>query len=313
MARRHYPDRHILEALQHYCIGHTYERAAELLNDRFGYCLNKGTIHRWVERYGRAMPYLRVRENGRAYHPSNLITRHRFSHRQSYHFGCHNKKLALAVAGDLDPRVSRHVPVEELADFLRNIAARVRDVTFDGPDILRASALRNSFVDARVPVSIHHTAAVASAALVIPTVTENTERHPRLQEFMLVADDATLAVEVPLWLDRADISALDARYGIDLLAAAPALEHPAGGYAAVTGHADIIQLRDGKVHVLDYKPGARHEKPYAQLTLYALALTRRIPGLSLMDIRCTWFDEHHAYAFEPREALRSRVLEWHRC
>ena len=65
--------------------------------------------------------------------------------------------------------------------------------------------------------------------------------------------------------------------------------------------------------MLDYKPGAHHEKPYAQLTLYALALTRRIPGLSLMDIRCTWYDEHHPYVFKPCKSFRRHELEWDRC
>jgi hypothetical protein len=30
------------------------------------------------------------------------------------------------------------------------------------------------------------------------------------------------------------------------------------------------------VHILNYKPGARTERPFAQLTIYALALTRLI-------------------------------------
>ena len=33
-------------------------------------------------------------------------------------------------------------------------------------------------------------------------------------------------------------------------------------------------MRNGAVHILDYKPDARTNKPIAQLTLYALALTR---------------------------------------
>lgn len=303
MARRQYPDRHILEALQHYCRGHTYADTAWLLNDRYGYGLNKGTVHRWVERYGHHLTYTRLRESGRDFHPANILLRHRFNHRQAYHYACHAKKLELAVAGDLDPRVSRHVPVENLAGFLCDIQERVRGVDFDAPEVVRASQLRNTFIDRTLSVSIEETPAVASARLVIPTVSDNTERHPRLQEFMLTTDDATLGVEVPLWLTPADIGTLDRRHGIDLLAAAPPSRTALTPVRAITGHADILQLRKGKVHILDYKPGARHEKPYAQLTLYALALTCRVPGLSIMDIRCTWFDENQAYAFSPRDAL----------
>ncbi len=47
----------------------------------------------------------------------------------------------------------------------------------------------------------------------------------------------------------------------------------------------------GAVHILDYKPDARTNKPVAQLAIYALALTRLVPGLQLFDIKCAWFNE----------------------
>ena len=40
----------------------------------------------------------------------------------------------------------------------------------------------------------------------------------------------------------------------------------------ITGHIDLVQIRNGQVHILDYKPNAAKEKPIEQLTLYALAL-----------------------------------------
>ena len=43
---------------------------------------------------------------------------------------------------------------------------------------------------------------------------------------------------------------------------------------------------DGALHILDYKPDARTNKPIAQLAIYALALTRLIPDLKLFDIGC---------------------------
>jgi ATP-dependent exoDNAse (exonuclease V) beta subunit len=70
----------------------------------------------------------------------------------------------------------------------------------------------------------------------------------------------------------------------------------------LTGHIDILQLRNGLVHILDYKPKARREKPYAQLTSYALALSR-LTGLKLKDFKCAWFDEHHYYEFFPLQRV----------
>jgi predicted nucleic acid-binding Zn-ribbon protein len=41
-------------------------------------------------------------------------------------------------------------------------------------------------------------------------------------------------------------------------------------------------------------------KPIAQLAIYALALTRRVAGPRLFDIKCTWFNEHEYCEFFPR-------------
>lgn len=52
--------------------------------------------------------------------------------------------------------------------------------------------------------------------------------------------------------------------------------------------------------ILDYKPDARTNKPIAQLAIYALALTRLVPGLKLFDIKCAWFNEEEYCEFFPR-------------
>jgi len=74
----------------------------------------------------------------------------------------------------------------------------------------------------------------------------------------------------------------------------------------LTGHIDFLQVRNGCVHVLDYKPDARTNRPIAQLAIYALALTRRIPGLKLFDIKCAWFNEHEYCEMFPRTLFLKR-------
>jgi len=73
-----------------------------------------------------------------------------------------------------------------------------------------------------------------------------------------------------------------------------------GTERAITGHIDFLQVRNGAVHILDYKPDARTTKPIAQLGIYALALTRLVPGLKLFDIKCAWFNEEEYCEFFPR-------------
>jgi hypothetical protein len=48
----------------------------------------------------------------------------------------------------------------------------------------------------------------------------------------------------------------------------------------ITGHIDIVQIRNGLLHVLDYKREARKVKPIELLMVYALALSR-LTGLRL--------------------------------
>jgi ATP-dependent exoDNAse (exonuclease V) beta subunit len=112
---------------------------------------------------------------------------------------------------------------------------------------------------------------------------------------MLANDSTTVAVEVPVWLARDDIATLEREHGIRLLSE---------GGRSITGHIDFLQVRNGAVHILDYKPDARTNKPIAQLTVYALALSR-LTGIKLFDIKCAWFNENEYCEFFPR-ALLSR-------
>ena len=86
-------------------------------------------------------------------------------------------------------------------------------------------------------------AATRAAALVIPTVGNNRERHERLQQFMLANDSVTLAVEVPIWLTENDIAALEEKSGIELVPRSGTVDR------VVTGHMDFLQVRNGAVHI----------------------------------------------------------------
>jgi PD-(D/E)XK nuclease superfamily len=162
---------------------------------------------------------------------------------------------------------------------------------------VRASQTAADFIDRkRLTAQGKENFATRTAALIIPAVGNNYLRHEKLQRFMLANDSVTVAVEVPIWLTRADITALERHHGIRLL--------PEDGTAdqTITGHIDFLQIRNGAVHILDYKPDARTNRPFAQLTIYALALTR-LAGLRLFDIKCAWFNEHQYCEFFPRTVL----------
>ena len=122
------------------------------------------------------------------------------------------------------------------------------------------------------------------------------DRFGRHTEFMLTNDSTTIAVEIPVWLAQEDIAALETEHGFRLLSA--------DAESSITGHIDFLQVRNGAVHILDYKPYARTNKPIAQLTIYALALSR-LTGIKLFDIKCAWFNENEYCEFFPPHCFRA--------
>jgi hypothetical protein len=232
-------------------------------------------------------------EGRRLFPPTQTIRSIKLYHRQIYKFEYHRPKLAIL-------RESReHRRFAPVADFLERVPIECPHDLFRESE--RASQKAASFLDtSRLIIVEKENAATRMAELVIPTVEDNRLRHEALQRFMLANDSTTLAVEVPIWLAPADIAALEREHGISLLP-------PGRGAESITGHIDFLQVRNGAVHILDYKPGARADKPIAQLMIYALALTR-LAGLRLFDIKCAWFDEEEYCEFFPRPLLaRSRA------
>ena len=118
---------------------------------------------------------------------------------------------------------------------------------------------------------------------------------------MLANDSTTIAVEVPIWLHAEDIAAIERRWDIELFPQAATA--PSEGEArSITGHIDFLQIRNGAIYILDHKPNATTGKPFAQLTLYALALSH-LTGIPLFDFKCAWFNERQYCEFFPRTVL----------
>ena len=109
---------------------------------------------------------------------------------------------------------------------------------------------------------------------------------------MLINDSVTVAVEVPVFLSRNDLS-----YFRNLGFQVPFESE------VITGHIDFVQIRNGYIHILDYKPEAKKERhAHVQLTIYALALSRRV-NLPLKNFKCAWFDEFDYFEFYPLQGV----------
>jgi hypothetical protein len=51
----------------------------------------------------------------------------------------------------------------------------------------------------------------------------------------------------------------------------------------ITGHIHILRIRNGLIHILDYKPNAEKVNAVNQLTIYALASRTK---LAVKDFKC---------------------------
>lgn len=286
-----YPLRIVLDAITQYDLGHSLTNVADHMRARHGHAVARSTIATWLAEHKSLTTYARLRDAGRhLYPPRQVIRSIKLYHRQVYKFQYHRPKLALLRQG------REHARFAGIADFLEHIPSQCPHELFR--DSERASQSPLSAIDSsRLIVTQKENAATRIAALVIPTVGNNRLRHEALQRFMLANDSTTLAVEVPIWIDPYTITALEKEYDIPL--------RSEGGDAntSITGHIDFLQVRNRAVHILDYKPDARTNRPVAQLTIYALALTKLVPGLKLFDIKCAWFNEEEYCEFFPRTLL----------
>ncbi len=289
-----FPPRVILDAITHFNQGFTAEESCRLVKTRHGETVSPKTLTGWVAEHRDLCSYSRLRSAGRRLFSANQIIRSvKLYHRQVYQFSIHRAKLALLVgASSPNQRFAR------VGEYLENMLRHCPHELFG--ENSRASQAKRKFDLAEVMISEKQNFATRKAQLVLPTVKDTRLRHEALQRFMLVNDSVTVATEVPIYLLPEDVAHMERSLGFHI---------PLDIGQALTGHIDFLQIRNGAVHILDYKPDARSNRPSEQVTLYALAMSR-LTGLRLYDFKCAWFNEevyceffplHVVYKLRPQE------------
>jgi len=286
-----YDARTVLRAISLYNLGYTLGQTKREMGRRFHRRVPLSTIGSWVRRYSGACTYSRLRDRGRElYPPGEIVFSQRLRHQQVYGFKVHRAKL------DLAPRRPEHRRFSRLREYLLKIPSerfphhifRVSDPNLDQ----RASELDVDLLEAAK--FERHNLANRLAGLGLMLARTNRERHPCVQEFMLINDSATVACEVPVYLTNKDIEYFQGNgFTFDFK----------NYRTPITGHIDLLQIRNGLIHILDYKPEARKVGPVEQLTTYALALASRT-RLAVRDFKCAWFDDRECFEFFPLGAVR---------
>jgi len=257
-----YPIKVIYHALNYYNLGFTYDETSKWLNKNYKVKTTKTTVYSWVKEFQNLCPISGWRDNFFSY--DDVLFTKRFEHENlDYTFMYHKYKL--------DVLARKQFPL--LFKYITRFERGCPNVFFQVGE--RCS--KPSF-GAEANVRKMSNLACRMADFAVQAAKDNRERHKLVEMFMVINDRATIACEVPVWYWEKDVD------------------------DGVTGHVDVLQVRNNLVYILDYKPGASKEKktPW-QLYHYARALSFRTK-ITLKAIRCAWFDENVYYEYSPFKA-----------
>jgi transposase-like protein len=255
----------IREALSLYNQGFTFEEAAKALNKRFKITTTKSSIQRWIKEYQDICTYAPLRTTlSKRYGKDIIVSKNFYYQGLAYNFKYHKGKLE--VLGERFP---------SLVSYIRRCEAGC-------PPFFNAIENRCSQLQLEVTIekTVSENLLCRRAALALCNFPTKKKRHSLIENFMLINDDATVAVEIPVWLWEKNL------------------------HLSIAGHIDLIQISHGYVYILDYKPDAAGEKDEhaaSQLYLYASGLSFRT-SIPLSRIRCAWFDDKEYFEFEPTKA-----------
>ena len=289
MKGKQFPARMILDGISYYNVGFPFADCVRFLKLSYGLVVDATTLAGWVDEFADICAYARMRPYGlKLFAPTEIIQSSKMFHRQMYHFRYHRAKMALAL------EEYRHRGFTVLKEFLDSVIDECPHQLFR--ESQRSSEIKAPFDLDGVRIAEKRNYAVRLAEFVLQAVSDNALRHETLQKFMLANDSVTVATEVPVYLDREDVRYMKEELKFNI---------PLDVERYLTGHIDMIQVRNGGIHILDYKPDAKKENAVAQLMVYALALSR-LTGLRLYEFRCAWFDDKTYYEFFPLHVVYKR-------
>ena len=281
-----FPLKVIIDSLSLYNRLFNFKEISQIIKEDYGLNISTRTLFNWVKEYEKYTPFSRMRKfASEKYSKKELIENIKLIHKQIYNFKFHRAKIDITLNEEF-----RHYKFKPLKDFLELVSAECPHELFRNSS-KRASEFKGIFNLNKVKIISKKNTATKITNFVIQSVVNNKKRHEILEDFMLSNDSSTVAVEVPVIINSDDLRHLKHELNFKI-----PLTLEDGEY--ITGHIDFVQIRNGSIYILDYKPSAKKEKPIEQLTLYALALSR-LTGLRVYNFKCAWFDKNNYYEFYP--------------
>lgn len=296
-----YPANIILNSVSLYNLGNSQQKVSKLIAQRYKTIVPQRTISEWINNYKDICTFNKMRKQAiMLYSPGEIVETHTFMHNNlPYKFQIHRAKLKLLFNSELyNNKFSDNKKFEKpIISYLKKIPTRefphhifrpkTESETGTRGKLERSSQLK--FETLEFVKLQKQNSANKLVGLALNLAQTNKQRHQSVQDFMLINDSTTIATEIPVYLTKYDI-----RYFLKRGFHIP-LENQ---QTPITGHIDLLQIRNNLIHILDYKPGADKTNPINQLTIYALALASRFQ-IPLKSFKCAWFDENNYYEFFP--------------
>ncbi|GAG53977.1 unnamed protein product, partial [marine sediment metagenome] len=88
---------------------------------------------------------------------------------------------------------------------------------------------------------------------------------------ILIKDRNSIAIEIPVWNDAEN--------------------------KTITGHIDLIQVKDDVVKIIDYKPEGDFLFSLPQVAMYGFLLKSK---LNIKNLRCISFNKEEAWEYDPK-------------
>lgn len=260
-----YTMKEIINSLTCYNMGLTFDEINKKMK------IPRVTVYNWVKEYDNLFNLKRYHKELKQYSNNNeMITNIRYQHSQLFEYQVHNFKNEIIVKNTYP----------ELYRYLNDLSNEILCNNIYKDSTARASQCKLNILD-KIPIRQNCNNTNKFSKLLPDICYNNKDRHNKIEKLMLYNDISTIAVETPVYLYTPN-------YPIEWIKKMKS----DNGY--ITGHIDLIQVRNKNVYILDYKPGADKENPLGQLFVYACALSR-ITGIQFFHIILGWFDENNYY------------------
>ena len=257
----------INSAISCYNLGNTLEESAKLTNKRYKVKVSKSSVSQWLKEFRNICTYHKIRSKTVKRYGKDVLVSKTFLHNDlAYNFRYHRPKLEMLCKDNgFFPLIGYVKRFEKgcpsFFDDIKNRCSQTR-------------------ISVKVNKKVRYNNACRLADFALKSCNINSQRHCAVENFMLINDSSTIAVEVPVWLWEKNLD------------------------MGVAGHIDALQIRQGKIFILDFKPAAEREneqKVASQLFWYASGLSFRT-SVPLGKFMCAWFDEETYHEFCPVEA-----------